>query len=1048
MMNDLNIPFFRKTVFAGMATLFLSTGVTLANPVSAGEEVMEKYAVALSQQKKVTITGIVKDALGPVVGANVVEKGTTNGTVTDMEGHFSLQVSSNAVLVVSYIGYIDQAIPVNGKTSFTVLLKEDSQALDEVVVVGYGTQKKVNMTGAVTSVDMSKMVDSRPITSLSAGLAGMAPGVSVTAGNGGRPGNDGATIRVRGQGTLNDSNPLVIIDGVEASMNNINPQDVESISVLKDAASSAIYGSRAANGVILITTRRGKSGEAKISYNGYVTMQKVANRIDLVSNYADYMELYNEGQLNSDLPAIFSQEKIDEWRAAGNSDPVKYPNSDWQDALFQTGWMQNHTININGGSDKIHYYISGNYMNNPGIMENSGYERYSARVNLDAEVKDWFTIGVNAYGTRGKEELGLLKTESNDNFYTYMQATTPGICYQAPDGRYGGVNNPEDDPQSSSNNVLKMLNDVKGNRTTNNIVSRFYAQLRPSKGLTIEGSYTYAFSDQFLYQQPVFHDLWNLYDNTLQIAGTGVSKVINRNNKTVRNNMDGLVRYETEIDRLNIQATVGASQEAYRNNWFEASKENLTSSELTELNAATANATATGTYSNWAMRSFFGRVNLNWDEKYLLEANLRADASSRFAKKYRWGYFPSFSLGWRMEQEAFMKDISWLNQLKIRASYGSLGNNAVGNYDYQLYYQASNYVLNNALQVGMAQRALSNAALTWETSYVTNFGVDFALFSKLSGTVDAFVKNTKGILIELPAPLVHGNATVPKSNAAEVRNRGVELSLNWNDKIGSVSYFVGGNFSYVKNKVTKFKGDEMSLNGTNMILEGEPINIQYVLSVDRIIQTEEDMAIVEAMEANNPDAFKQYKKPEYGDFLYKDVDGDGCITDNDKIKVGNGTNPTFTFGFNFGANWKGWDFSCILQGATGLKTYWSGLDGASYWPQVRRGNQINKTIADGRWYPGRTDATYPRLLNYTDGRNRVASDFWVQDKSYLRVKNVQLGYTIPKHLSQKLLIDNFRLYVSIDNALTFTGYKGLDPEVSGTKYPTMRLTTFGLNLTF
>ena len=265
MMNDLNIPFFRKTMFAGMATLFLSTGVTQANPVSAGEEVTEKHAAALPLQKKVTITGVVKDALGPVVGANVVEKGTTNGTVTDMEGRFSLQVSSNAVLIISYIGYIDQAIPVNGKSSFTVLLKEDSQALDEVVVVGYGTQKKVNMTGAVASVDMSKMVDSRPITSLSAGLAGMAPGVSVTAGNGGRPGNDGATIRVRGQGTLNDSNPLVIIDGVEASMNNINPQDVESISVLKDAASSAIYGSRAANGVILITTRRGKSGEAKIT---------------------------------------------------------------------------------------------------------------------------------------------------------------------------------------------------------------------------------------------------------------------------------------------------------------------------------------------------------------------------------------------------------------------------------------------------------------------------------------------------------------------------------------------------------------------------------------------------------------------------------------------------------------------------------------------------------------------------------------------------------------------------------------------------------------
>ncbi len=365
-----------------------------------------------------------------------------------------------------------------------------------------------------------------------------------------------------------------------------------------------------------------------------------------------------------------------------------------------------------------------------------------------------------------------------------------------------------------------------------------------------------------------------------------------------------------------------------------------------------------------------------------------------------------------------------------------------------MFYQASNYTLGNVVQIGMAQRALSNAGLTWETTYLTNFGVDFGLFSKLNGSIDAFIKNTEGILIDLPAPLVHGNATVPKSNAAEVRNRGVELNLNWNDRIGEVNYFVGGNVSYVTNEVTKFKGKEPALNGTNMIVEGEPINIQYVLAVDRIVQTEKDLAIVEAMEQKNPDAFAKYKKPELGDFLYKDTNGDGCITDDDKIKVGNGTNPTVTFGFNFGASWKGFDFACILQGATGLKSYWNGQDGASFWPLVRRGNQINKTIADGRWYPGRTDATYPRLLDYSDGRNAVASDFWVQDKSYLRVKNVQLGYTVPKYLSQKLMIENLRLYVSIDNALTFTGYEGLDPEVSGSKYPTMRLTTFGLNLSF
>lgn len=401
-----------------------------------------------------------------------------------------------------------------------------------------------------------------------------------------------------------------------------------------------------------------------------------------------------------------------------------------------------------------------------------------------------------------------------------------------------------------------------------------------------------------------------------------------------------------------------------------------------------------------------------------------------------------------MSEEGFMKDIDLLDQLKVRASYGSLGNNDVGNYDYQRFYAASNYILNNGVQIGMAQRALSNAALTWETTYVTNVGVDFGLFNKLNVSFDFFVKNTKDILIDLPAPLVHGNATIPKTNAGEVRNRGIELNLTWNERIGQVDYFVGGNFTYVKNEVTKFKGEESSITGTNMILEGQPINIQYVLSVDRIVQTEEDLALVQAMVDANPDAFAQYKRPELGDFLYKDTNGDGRITSDDRIMVGNGTNPTTTYGFNFGASWKGFDFSCILQGAAGLKVYWNGQDGGSYWPLIRRGNQINKTIADGRWIPGRTDATYPRLLDYTDGRNSVASDFWVQDKSYMRVKNIQLGYTVPRRLSRNIMLETIRCYVSIDNALTFTDYKGLDPEVEGTKYPTMRLTTFGVNLTF
>jgi len=1002
------------------------------------------------------VNGVVTDPHGESLpGVSVVVRGSTQGTITDINGNYNISVSSGTVLEFSYIGYMNQAFTITKSQTLNVVLKESSELLDEVVVVGYGTQRKVNMTGAVASVDMSKMVESRPITSLSSALAGMAAGVSVTQGNGGRPGNDGATIRVRGQGTLNNSDPLVVIDGVPGGMNDVNPQDVESISILKDAASSAIYGSRAANGVILITTKKGKTGEAKITYNGYVTQQKVAHKTDLVTNYADYMELFNEGRLNSNLPAQFSQEKIDEWRAAGNSDPMKYPNTDWQDEAFQTGWLQNHTISMSGGTDKLHYFISGNYMNNPGIMENSTYDRYSARVNLDADVKEWFTVGVNAYGYRGKEELGLLQTEGAGSlFYSHMQATTPGMYYRSSDGRYGGVNNPEDDAQSGVNNVLRKLNSVKGDRTTNKMVSRFYAQLRPFKGLSIEGSYTYDFSNKFRYEQPVFNDLWNFYTNTIQTAGTGKTKVTNYDEKWVRNHMDGLVRYETNVNKLNIQATLGASQEAWKYNWFSASREDLASPEMTELNAGTGSAAVGGTYSNWSMHSYFGRINLNWDEKYLLEGNLRVDKSSRFASgKNRRGVFPSFSAGWRMSEEGFLKDFNVIDQLKLRASYGALGNNEVGNYDYQMFYSQQNYILNNAVQIGMAQRALSNAGLTWETTYVTNIGVDFGLFNKLSGNVDFFVKNTKDILIDLPAPLVHGNATIPKTNAGEVRNRGIELNLAWNDRIGDVDYFVGGNFTYVKNKVTKFKGTESSISGTNMILEGHPINVQYVLSVDRIVQTEADLALVQSMVDANPNAFAQYKRPELGDFLYKDVSGpdgvpDGRITDDDRIMVGNGTNPTVTYGFNFGASWKGFDFSCILQGAAGLKVYWSGQDGASYWPLIRRGNQINKTIADGRWYPGRTDATYPRLLDYSDGRNSVASDFWVQDKSYMRVKNIQLGYTLPRHISQYAMLDALRFYVSIDNALTFTSYKGLDPEVDGTKYPTMRLTTFGVNLTF
>jgi TonB-linked SusC/RagA family outer membrane protein len=1014
----------------------------------------------ITQQKQITIKGTITDETGEIIpGVHIVVKGTSTGFISDSNGNYSIDISGNdAILIFSYMGYSTREVPVGDRTVVNVVLYEDSRLLEEVVVVGYGVQKKENLTGSVVSVDMSTMTDSRPITSLSSGLAGLAAGVTVTSGNGGQPGNEGATIRVRGQGTLNNSDPLVIIDGVTGNINDVNPQDVESISVLKDAASSSIYGSRAANGVILITTKKGREGVARITYHGYLTSNELAKKIPYVTNYADHMELINEGYRSSNVAEPFSKGRIDEWRAAGNSDPIKYPNSDWQDFVFQQAWMQNHTLTVNGGADKLRYFVSGNYLQNPGIMENSGYDRFSVRVNLDANIKSWFKLGVNSYGYRGVADLGY-----GTSTLSWTGATSPGWLYRHPDGRFGGVNNDED--MISGNNPLRALNSVKGNSTTNKMVARFFGQLTPFKGLIIEGSYTYDFTNRFLYQQPVFNDQWNFYDNSVQFAGTGRTSVTNSDYKWMRNQMDVVARYEKNVSSLNIQAMVGASDETYRYQWFSAGKSDLTAPELTELNAATMDAVASGDYTNWAIHSFFSRLGLNWAEKYLFEANLRIDYSSRFAPgKTRRGIFPSFSAGWRLTEEGFMREISWLNNLKLRASYGALGNNAMGgnmdndgNYNYLPLYSAQNYPLNNAVKIGWAQTALSNAAITWETTYVSNLGLDFGMLnSKLNGSFDFFVKNTKDILINLPFPLVRGNASIPRVNAGEVRNTGVELSLSWNDKIGNVQYFISGNSGYVKNKLTKFQGDIPSISGTNMLLEGYPINVQYLMKVDRLVQTDEDLAYVQSLVDKKPDYFRTYLRPEKGDFLYEDTNGDGDLTADDRVRIGNGSNPTLTYGVNFGASWNGFDFSCLLQGVSGYKVYWNqgrstdnGVDASRYTSTVTIGYHINKTVADGRWYEGRPDkATFPRLRQLTDGRNNTASDFWMVDRSYLRIKNIQLGYTAPKSISQKIMLENIRFYVSVDNALTFTKYPGLDPERSQTDYPTFRMTSFGINLTF
>lgn len=1052
-----------KRMVLGASLVLFATGALGA----VGESSLPPHAdraESILQQK--TVKGRILDALGePIIGANVLVRGTVNGVITDVDGNFTLHnVAVGDVIQISYIGYLTKEVKVTDNlTELKISLKEDAQALEEVVVVGYGSEKKVNLTGSVANVNIAELSESRPITDVSQGLAGMAAGVQVTSGSN-KPGDNTASILIRGQGTLNNAAPLVLIDGVEGALSSVQPQDIESLSVLKDAASAAIYGSRAANGVILITTRGGKQGKVKVEYNGYLSWESVGKTFDLVSDYADYMELINEGLDNSDLPGTYSTTAITEWRQNAGKDPLKYPNTNLMDAMFKTSLSNNHSIAVSGGSEKIRFYTSFGFLDNPGVMDNSGYKKSQARVNLDADVASWLKLGVNINGYVASTEPG---TDKMEDIFTYAAATSPGMVFRAPDGRFGATNNGEDDPQNAANNPLYRLYKADGENQDRYIKARFYGTLNPLKGLTLTGSYNYMFRDKTSDSKPVFIEQWNFLNETVTSTGVGKTSMMNSDYKWNDYLMDVTATYQNKVSKLDYSVMAGASQELFRYKWFKTTKQDLIDPGLGSLDGAVGAATSSGNTVEWVMRSYFGRIKLNWDNKYLVEANLRADGSSRFLKGNRWGYFPSASAAWRISEEPFLKDFAgkiMLSNLKLRASYGMLGNNALrsknadieGNYDAQALYGASNYVLNNNVMTGLAMLAIPNAGLTWEKTKIFNAALDFSfLNNRLTGIVEYFHKKTEDILIDLPAPLVNGNADIPRQNAGVVVNKGVEVSLGWQDKIRDFSYYVNGNVTFLKNKVTRFKGNESAITHANMIKEGYPINVQYGYIVDRIVQTDEDLAYVQQLIDNtpiDPSTGKPKKTfpsntPQLGDLLYKDMNGDGVINDDDRRIIGNGATPKCTFGLNLGGAYKGLDFSVLLQGVTGVETYW--LDNY-FRPSVRHSYQLNRKIADGRWHEGITPGTakYPRLLEFNDNRNTLISDFWVQNRSFLKIKNIQVGYSFTKAAFPSLPVERVRIYGSLENFFTFTKYDGLDPEVDGVDYPAMKQAVIGINLSF
>lgn len=842
----------------------------------------KKVVPVSTDQPNITVKGQVSDENGePIIGAGILIKGTSKGTISDDKGRFTITAPKGSVLTISYIGYFQQNVKVHGSAPLFVTLRENANTLDEVVAVGYADQKKIDMTGSVETLDMNKVMENRPITNATQALEGAVAGLQVSGANF-EPGQEKIDFAVRGVGTLNNSAPLVIIDGAEGDLADINPQDIDNISVLKDAASAAIYGSRAANGVILVTTKKGVAGRVRVSYNGYVTFQSINKILTPVSNYADYMELINEGQENSGMGARFTQDRIDEWRNA--TDRQLYPNQDWVDALFDTGVSTGHTVSVNGGSKAMRLFASVGYSDKDGVIENAGATQYTGTMNLDADVNKWLSLGLHVNASSETSEPGHFALST---VWALAGSSTPGMLFRSADGRLCIGSNSQENSSANWNNPLRQLHSVDGYTRYSSLRPRLSFTIKPLKGLKIAGSYTLDFLNRDAKNKPLFPEAWDLQANQ-NVATVGRTRVYNSCRRQHHYTNDLTVTYENSLfnHRFKYKAMVGVSNEEYRTEDYDVKKYDLIDPSLDVINAAYGDVGASGTSTEWAMRSFFGRINLNWRKRYLMELNMRADGSSRFAKGHRWGYFPSISVGWRINQEKFMKGAlgGKLSNLKLRFSYGKLGNNAVGNYDYQSVYTsgfANDYVLNNTFVIGLAQTRIPNPHLTWESTQVTNVGLDFGFFkNKLTGTIEYFNKFTKNILISLPQPAVHGSASLPKTNSAQVTNNGLEVTLNWRDHIGNFTYGVKSNFTYVKNNVTKFKGKDlggMSLNGAYAVWEGHSINALYTLVVDRIIQTDEDLAIVQKMIDNAPtdangkkrNPFAAFGTPQKGDLLYK-----------------------------------------------------------------------------------------------------------------------------------------------------------------------------------
>ena len=1013
-------------------TLTLAFGVLQPTALRAGNS----EASYLNLQQKKTVKGLVKDAQtgDPVIGATVIIEGTHNGVGTGLEGEFELKnVPANARLEVSMIGFKTKIVPVTADV-MTITLEQDVTQLESVVVVGYGTQTRVNLTGAVASVSGKELAD-RPITSLSAGLQGLIPGVTITQGQG-RPGQDGATIRIRGVGTLNNANPYILIDGIEGSyMSQIDPNDVESISVLKDAASAAIYGSKASNGVILITTKRGKSGKPTLSYSGSVGWQKPTKFIERLNSY-DYARLFNTALTNNGKAARFTEEELQKFK--DGSDPYKYPNTDWNALAFDgSGFIQRHNVNISGGVDNIKYMTSAGYLMQNGIIRNSGREQFNARTNIDVKLSDKFDVRTSLAYINNKHKDANSSYGNGDSGQIIRQVNriAPWIVNRYEDGTYGTI---------GDGNPIAWL-DLgqtvdRANENFTGILAIDYNVL-PGLKLTAQGSFVSDSEDykEFMkdiqYNPTKYHGPNSLTDRTYLW------------NRTVFN---AFANYDKQFGNHSLKVMLGYQSEKYNYKEKGAFRSGFPNNNLTDIDAGTVSTqTNEGFTRQLAMLSAFGRLNYDYMGKYLLEANFRADASSRFAPDQRWGYFPSVSAGWRISEEEFMTGAQdWMQNLKIRASYGVLGNqDALDDYYPWMatYVTGANFPFNNSVSTGIYQSSFKLSTITWEKATSWDVGLDVTILQSLSLSVDVYNRKTTGIIMDVPVPATFGLGAY-KDNVGAMENSGLEVTASFRKAWGDWTFSASGNFAYNKNKILDLGGvKEMPKDTWQLNRVGGEINAFYMYVADGLFQSQAEADDFTA-KYGNPFG----RKFMAGDIRYKDVNGDGKLNADDR-KLLNSSEPRSTFGLNLSASWKWFDVSAFFQGALGVARYFNN----EVYGDFTGDTSHPSTLWLDAWSPTNPGGSMPYVsesLVSPSHPSNVSSTFWMQKTNYVRLKSLQVGYTLPQHLFKGLGISRCRIYYSGENLFTIDNMRvKLDPETNsggGSNYPIIATNSLGINLTF